>query len=155
MAMNAVQRFAMVVSCAVISACGSGGTNPATPSGTSYEGQWSGTTAQGEPIALTISSDQKVTAITVGYRFNGCAGMQAFSNLSIDTVPNVTCIPGPCSPLLSSFRAFGYSAGSSDAGVTIINGRFPSASQAEGVAGFTNYPGCGTVLGVGWTATRR
>ena len=153
--MDRAQRFVTFVSCVVIGACGSGGTNPATPSGTSYEGQWSGTTVQGEPIALTISSDQKVTAITVGYRFNGCAGMQTFSNLRIDTIPNVTCIPGPCSPSLSSFRAFSYSAGSVDAGLTLINGVFPSTSRSEGSAGFTNYPGCGSVLGVGWTATRR
>jgi hypothetical protein len=147
-----VPRFVTIVWCVVISACGRG---PTTPSGSSYDGQWSGTTSQGRPIAFTVSSDQKVTAITVGYSFNGCSGLQTFSDLNLDTAPNVTCIPGPCSPGVSSFRAFSYSAGSIDGPLTVVNGGFPSTSRAEGVVGFTNYPGCGTALGVGWTATRR
>jgi hypothetical protein len=146
--------FVTIVWCVVISACGSGGSGSTTPSGSSYDGQWSGTTSQGMSIAFAVSTEQRVTAITVGYSFNGCSGLQTFSNLNLDTAPKVTCIPGPCSPQVSSFRAFSYSAGSGDGPLTVVNGGFPSTNTAQGVVGFTNYPGCGTALGVGWTANR-
>src|SRR5712692_10952478 len=120
-------RFVTIVWGVVISACGSG---PTTPAGGSYAGQWSGTTSQGKPIAFTVSSDQKVTAITVGYSFNGCSGVQTYSNLNLDTAPNVACIPGPCSPVVSSYRAFSYSAGSGDGSLTVVNGGFPSTNMA-------------------------
>ena len=93
--------------CALMSACG-----PTTPSSAALDGQWSGTTSQGTSITFTVSSDQKVTAITVGYRFNGCSGVQTFSNLSLETAPMVTCIPGPCPAPVSSYRAFSYVSGS-------------------------------------------
>ncbi len=48
--------------CAFMSSCNGGGTSPTT---VSYDGQWIGTTFQGRPIAFTVSSDQKVTAITI------------------------------------------------------------------------------------------
>jgi hypothetical protein len=65
--------------------------NPTAPSGgANYEGRWSGTRAQGSPIAFTVSADQKVTAITIGYSFKSCSGAQTFSNLSITTSPDVT-----------------------------------------------------------------
>jgi hypothetical protein len=141
--------FAIVL-CAFLSACDT--TSP-TPAG--LAGQWTGTTSQGTPIAFTISPDQKVTSINLGYNFNGCSGSHTFSSLALETVPDVTCIPGPCSPGISSFRRFHYATGSIDGPMTSINGIFPSGVRAEGSVGFMNYPGCGSVLGVGWTATRR
>jgi hypothetical protein len=97
-------RVPAIVLCALANACS---TSAPTPVG--YAGQWTGTTAQGRPIAFTVSADEKVTSITVGYSFNGCSGSQTFSNLNLDTAPNVTCIPGPCGPGMSSYRAFNYS----------------------------------------------
>ena len=106
-------------------------------------------------MTFTVSSDQKVTAIAVGYSFNGCSGTQTFSNLNLDTAPMVTCIPGPCPDSVSSYRAFGYSARSPDGPSTSVNGLFPSTTRAEGQVTFRDYPGCGTAVGVGWAATRR
>ncbi len=81
--------------------------------------------------------------------------MQTFSNLNLETAPMVTCIPGPCSNTLSSYRAFSYSAGSIDGPLTTVNGLFPLTTSAEGQVAFRNYPGCGTAVGIGWTATKR
>ena len=139
----------MIAWCGLMSACG-----PTTPSSAGLEGQWSGTTSQGTPIAFTVSSDQKVTAINIGYSFNGCSGMQTFSNLNLETAPMVTCIPGPCPNTVSSYRAFGYSARSIDGPSTTVNGLFTLATRAEGQAAFRDYPGCGTAVGIAWTATR-
>lgn len=150
---RALLTVSAILACAGLVACGSGG--PASPSGSTLAGQWSGTTAHGMPIAFTVSSGEKVTAISLGYSFNGCSGSHAFSDLNLDTVPNVTCIPGPCSPILSSFRSFNYSAGSAGGSFTTINGIFPSANRAEGAIAFRDYPQCGSMVGVGWTATRR
>jgi hypothetical protein len=145
-------RVLAIVFGVLVSGCGS--TAP-TPVG--YAGQWSGTTAQGKPIAFTVSADDKVTSITVEHSFNGCSGSQTFSNLNLETAPNVTCIPGPCPPSVASYRAFSYAAGdrSIDGPSTSVNGLFLSMATAQGAVGFTNYPGCGTALGVGWTAIRR
>jgi hypothetical protein len=143
-------RFVTIACCALMNACG-----PTTPSSPALDGQWSGTTSQGTPITFTVSSDQKMTAITVGYRFNGCSGEQTFSNLNLETAPMVTCIPGPCSNTLSSYRAFSYSAGSIDGPFTTVNGLFTVTNRAEGQVAFRDYPGCGTAVGIGWTATKR
>jgi hypothetical protein len=132
-----------------MSACGATAPSPAA-----LEGQWSGTTSQGAPIAFTVSAAQKVTTITVGYSFNGCSGVQTFSNLNLETAPMVTCIPGPCPDAISSYRAFNYSAGSINGPLTTINGLFPVMTRAEGAVGFRDYPACGTAVGIGWTATK-
>ena len=136
--------------CALLSAC-----SPTAPSSATLVGQWSGTTSQGTPITFTVSSDQKVTALSVGYNFNGCSGTQTFSNLNLDTAPNVTCIPGPCSTVISSYRAFSYVTGSIDGPSTSLNGLFTLTTRAEGQASFRDYAGCGTAVGVAWSATKR
>ena len=119
-------------------------------------GDWRGTTSQGMPIAFTVSRDETVTTITLGYSFNGCSGSQTFSNLNIPTAPNVTCIPAPCTGTIASYRAFNYSDGRFGTGPrTTINGLFLPGNRAEGQAGFVDYPGCGTATGVTWSATKR
>ena len=135
--------------CALMCACG-----PTTPSSATLDGQWSGTTSQGTPITFTVSSDQKVTDITVGYSFNGCSGVQTFSNLNLETAPMVTCIPGPCPITVSSYRAFSYSTRSIDGPSTTVNGLFTLPTRAEGQVAFRDYPGCGTAVGIGWSATK-
>ena len=77
-----------------------------------------------------------MTTITIGYSFNACSGSQTFSGLDLRTAPDVTCIPGPCSGSISSYRAFGYaSSGPIDGPRTVVNGLFVSANRAEGQAG--------------------
>lgn len=139
----------MLVAFALLAACG-----PTTPSPASLDGQWSGTTSQGAPFAFTVSTDQKVTAIIVGYNFNGCSGQQTYSGLNLDTTPNVTCIPAPCSSTIASYRAFGYSDRSIEGPSTTVNGLFTSPKKAEGQVAFRDYPGCGSAPGIAWTATR-
>ena len=145
-----------LVGVVLISALGACRSSPSAPSPASIAGEWSGTTAQGAPIAFRISSDERVTSITVGYNFNGCTGSQTFSNLSLQTKPNVECLePGPCG-IIQSYRGIGYTSGpSSDGSTTWIQGVFLSQSHAEGTAGFSNYPGCGTAMPVAWAANRR
>jgi hypothetical protein len=147
---KACPRFVTIAWCAVICACG-----PTSPSSAALDGQWSGTTSQATPITFTVSSDQRVTAITVGYSFNGCSGMQTFSNLNLETAPMVTCIPGPCPSGVSSYRAFSYSTGSIGSPFTTVNGLFTLTTRAEGQVSFRDYPSCGTAVGIAWTATKR
>ena len=134
------------------SACGS---NPPSPSPSSLSvGEWNGTTAQGRAITFTVSSDEMLTTISVGYSFNGCSGTQTFSNLQVATAPDVTCIPGPCSGTTSTYRALNFSSGTRPT-ATAVNGVFLPSGRAQGVVAFHDFPGCGTVTGVEWTATRR
>jgi hypothetical protein len=148
--LKAAPRLVAILGCALMNACSS--TNP---SSAGLDGQWSGTTSQGTPITFAVSSAQKVTDITIGYNFNGCSGVQTYSNLSLDTAPMVTCIPGPCPDAVSSYRAFSYSAGSIGGPATAVNGLFLPTNRAEGQVTFRDYPGCGTMVGVGWSANRR
>lgn len=138
---------------ALVASANACGTTSPTPVG--YSGEWSGTTAQGRPLAFSVTNEM-VTSITVGHDFNGCSGSQTFPDLHISTAPDVRCIPGPCTPAVSSYRAFGYSSGSFiDGPSTSVNGLFLSARTAQGTVNFNNFPGCGAAIGVGWTATRR
>ena len=151
--MHSVILWIGIVTAVLVSACG-GPSSPAA--GSLSEGQWNGTTAQGAPIAFTVSTDEALTELAVGYNFNGCSGTQTFSNLSVSTKPDVTCVPGPCSGTLSSHRQFAYSSGrvATEPNTTVI-GLFLPGNLAQGQASFRDYPGCGTATGVEWTATRR
>lgn len=145
-------RFLVIALCAVAGACHS----PAAPASAGYAGQWSGTTAQGRPIAFTISSDEVVTTITLEHDFNGCSGSQTSANLSLNIAPNVVCIPGPCPTSVSSYRAFAYASGNPIEGPsTDVHGVFSSTTRAEGTVNFRSYPGCGSAIEVAWTASRR
>ena len=139
-----------VAMCALLVACD----NDTSPSGPVVAGQWTGTTSQGSPISFAVAADEKVTTITVGHSFNGCSGSQTFPDLSLDTVPNVMCIPAPCSPSLQSFRSFNYSAGPFEGPSTTIHGLFPLPGSAQGQVAFRGFPDCGTAV-ASWVATRR
>jgi hypothetical protein len=136
--------FAIAV-CALTSACGGGATTPSPRPG--YDGEWNGTTSQNRPITFTVSSDQKVTAITVGYSFNGCSGTNTFSNLNlaIGNPPNPAS-PGP---------GFGFGSGPPDGpNYTQVLGTFSSNTEATGTVIFGAYSSCGNT-GALWSATRR
>jgi hypothetical protein len=142
----AVALFALTVACESSTA----------PSSDGYAGQWNGTTAQGRAITFTISAAEAVTTITIGHEFNGCSGSQTFSGLSLSIAPQVQCIPGPCPSSVSSFRSFHYAAGDRlDGPSTDLNALFVSNARAEGTLNFRSYPGCGSAIGVPWSATRR
>lgn len=143
--MKRVPFFLTLAACAVISACDR---SPTTPS-SGYAGEWSGTTSQGRPITLTVSSAQKITAITVGYSFGGCSGVNTFSNLNLDIgfPPNPAVpVPGP---------EFGFGSGSPEGpNYTQVSGFFTSNITATGSVGFLGYAGCPNT-GAVWTATKR
>jgi hypothetical protein len=145
----------MALSCVLASAC-TPALLPLTRPAPLSVGEWSGTTSQGAPITFVVSADERVTSITVGYDFNGCSGSHTFLDLDVPTAPDLTCIPGPCSGALSSYRAFGYSANSVAGGpMTQINGLFLPRNEAKGQATFRNYAGCGDLVTAEWTAARR
>jgi hypothetical protein len=133
-----------------MAACGS--SSPAGPSGPSppgYTGQWNGTTSQGSPIAFTVGPDEKVTAITVAYRFNGCSGVNTFSSLSLDIGSPPILNPATPGP------GFGYGSGPPDAGnYTQISGWFVSSTAANGTVIFGGYTGCGNAVAI-WSANRQ
>jgi len=109
-----------------LSGCGGSTVNSPTTSGDTprYDGQWKGTTSQGRPITFTVSLDQKVTAITVGYSFNGCSGLNTFSNLNLDigNTPNPATTLGP---------GFGFGSGPPDGpNYMQVYGSFSSSTTA-------------------------
>ena len=139
----------------LVGGCGNDGNGPAGPTTRIQPGEWAGTTAQGSTIRFTIASDEKVTAITVGYNFGSCSGSQTFSNLNLATAPEVICIPGPCSGSITSYRSFNYSSGSPGGPITSLNGLFVSRNRAEGLLAFRDLPQCGTATGIAWSAESR
>ena len=146
-------RFVAVVSWVLMSACGSNNSTPLTPSPGEtlrYDGQWSGTTSQGKPITFTVSSDQKVTAITVEYNFGGCSGLHTFPGLNLE----IAYPPFRTTPLTPG-PGFGYGSGSPESpNYTQIAGWFTSTTVANGTVAFGGYPGCGNAVGI-WTAGKR
>jgi hypothetical protein len=129
--------------CILAAACGNSPSEPSAEPG--YAGQWSGTTTQGRPISFTISTDQRLTALSVGYSAGGCTGTKTFSNISREFVahPNY---PGP---------VFGHETHAADGtDRTEVTGWFTSSTSATGVALFIEFPGCGSGSG-NWSATKR
>jgi hypothetical protein len=160
MAKVSVQLGAALAYISLMAACShlplAGVPVPLTRTPSLSAGEWVGTTSQGQPIAFTVSADERVTAITVGYDFNGCSGSKIFADLSVPAAPQVTCIPGPCSGVVKSYRAFGYTNGSVGSGaVTQINGLFLPGNEARGQATFADYPSCGSAPPAELTAPRR
>jgi hypothetical protein len=91
--------------------------------------------------------DQKVTAISVGYSFNGCSGSVTFSTLNLDigSTPNPATTLGP---------GFGFGSGPPDApNYTQVFGSFSSNTTATGSVVFGGYTGCGNGGGI-WMAAK-
>jgi len=149
----AVRRAIAIFLCALACGCGGAATSPST----GYAGQWSGTTSQGTTIAFTISQDERVTDISIGYRFDICTGTKTFSNLALAIAPNVTCLPNPCPADVTSFREITFqSTGATGDPSTGLAGVFGADGTVRGSATFRNYPGCENIVGTAtWSATRR
>ena len=129
----------------VVIGCGHAPTAPAAPS---YAGTWTGTTSQGTAVRFTVSADQKLTDLTVGYDFNGCAGTLTFTpGVAITNVPTAPIPVGSAS----------YESGAvGTANRLLINFLFTSTTDSHGLAIFVDYAACGGgALTTAWTATRR
>jgi hypothetical protein len=131
--------------------------SPSSPAASGIVGQWSGSTTQGTPISFTVSAAERVTSITVAHNFGGCSGTQTFSNLDIATAADVTCVPGPCPPSITSYRGFSFHDGDSLSGhATAVHGIFfRPLGEVTGQANFWNFGACGDAIGVAFTATKR
>jgi hypothetical protein len=138
----------------ITSACGSADapTEPSAPGPSRYDGQWTGTTSQGRAIRFSVSTDQKVTTITIGYAFGNCSGENTFSNLSLDV--GYPSLPGRL-PSTGPGPGFGYGSGPPDGpNYTQVYGWFSSSTTSTGSVAFGDFQGCGNAGGI-WTATKR
>ena len=90
-------------------------------------------TFQGQPFSFTVSPDQKVTTISVGYRFSGCSGVDTFSNLEL---PILSPQPG------SAYVAHGAS--HPDGRGTSIQIFFSSERSGFATIIFYGPPSCGS-----------
>src|SRR5262245_25192855 len=146
-----LSRRAAVAVCAIASACSS----PSAPT-PSYAGNYTGTTSQGMPIFLSISSDEFVTDITIAYTYNSCTGSNSFPNLRLPITPPVACRPGSCGDAPGSpYRTFVFEEGSTPQGPrTQVNAYLTGGSTAQGTLSLRDYPVCGTATGVTWNARK-
>lgn len=118
---------------------------PATrPTPLDFAGRWSGTTSQGRTIAFTVSPDLRVTTLTLGYAFAGCAG-----TLDVTTDAPLFNTTG------TADAVFTYAPnGPQGQSRTTVNFLFPSVAAANGTIRFRNDPTCGDSDAT-WTATKR
>jgi hypothetical protein len=149
-----------IVIAVVVTACGAGPTVPTAPTpsmpSSDYAGLWSGTTAQGTPVTFTISTDEKVTTISIAHSFDGCSESRTFSGLTLPILRDVQCARLLCTPTASPLPQFVLTRGNVGHEPSIqFVGLFPSTTQAEGFINLRDYPGCADALVVRWNATRR
>ena len=117
---------------------------PARPTPLNFSGEWSGTTSQNQPIGFTVSGDLRLTTITLGFSFAGCAGTL--------TIPADT-------PLLNTggtaAAVVTYSPqGPAGPSRTTVHFLFPSSANANGTIEFADYSTCGSTA-ASWTAAKR
>ena len=138
--------------CIVLSACGDK-SSPTAPSSapTSFNGQWSGTTSQGQSISFTVTSD-RVTTITIGYNYNGCSGSKTATDLDLPIVDfrNISNMPPP-----DPYGFGGLVGPYSESDNTQIQAflKSPEERRGGGIVLFVR-PGCGETIAL-WTATKR
>jgi hypothetical protein len=127
--------------------------SPMDPGTINHAGNWSGTTSQGTPISFTISSSERVTAISVGYDFSGCSGTRTFTDLNVA----ITSAPaGLLPPDLQQFSGFSFRDGAEGAAnATQVAGALKSETTASGAVSFESYAGCtDTFKGATWNASK-
>ena len=109
----------------VLIACGD---TSAAPSPLGHAGQWSGTTYQGHFFSFTVSPDQRVTIISIGYTLGACSGFETFSDVERQIHP--------------SPPRFDYSAVVPDQRVLTIQVTFVDHGAAEGTVVIAGPPAC-------------
>jgi hypothetical protein len=128
------------VNVSVWSPAGSSNSLPLTISPTitfPYEGRWTGTTSQNQPISLTIANNN-VTAYSYAITFP--------SSLSANCPTGATVTSGPATSIPIISGSFSTST---------LSGWFQSATAATGSLNWTlSLPGCGANGVVSWTAAK-
>jgi hypothetical protein len=137
--------------CIVLSACGdkSSPTAPSSPP-TSFNGQWSGTTSQGQSISFSVASD-RVTTVSVGYNYSGCSGTATATNLNLE----ITDLRGTPFESPEPFGFFSLLGPYSESDNTQFTAWFKSPSERTG-RGYVLFvrPQCGESFAF-WTVTKR
>lgn len=136
-----------MAACAIL-ACGHSMSPSPLPSATGYTGEWSGTTRQNQAIEFSVSADQQVTSVTVGWNFSGCSEMGTSSAKSF---PITT--PQPPGPPPWDNPGFVYGGVTPDGSVWLVTGAFTSTQSATGTVEVVRVPGCGNTI-ANWDATR-
>lgn len=150
-------RHLLRVVAVILAAMPLGCSSPTEPTGAattaSYAGEWTGTTSQGSPIAFTIVGES-VTTLTLGHNFGGCSGVRTFTNLNLSIVPDIVCVPGPCTAAMQSERGFSFFTGGRESFTQLTTLSMRPSSAMGGIT-FSDLDSCGTATGVSWTAAKR
>ncbi len=134
----------IATACGLLSGCGTATPTDPDPVAVGYAGEWSGTTFQGRPISFTVSPEQQVTTISVGYQIDMCSGVETFSD--VKGVPFADGLP-----------AFQFTAKLADTRPIAIQGYLMPDASVSGTLLLYGPPSCGrseTVAGP-FTARRR
>jgi hypothetical protein len=116
-----------------------------------YSGEWSGTTAQGTPVAFSVSADQ-VTSFTLAFHFSAaCSGSVTISGPAPIALQEP---PGP-PPFDQPGFAMSRTQGNFEWGVAAAGAFSRDRRSATGEFRLLTYPGCGAVMSGTWTAQRR
>jgi hypothetical protein len=147
------RTFSLIV---ILVAFGTGCSSPMAPASGTHAGDWTGTTSQGTSISFTVSSTERVTAITVGYDFSGCSGTKTFGflDVAINTAPRE--LVGLLPPGTEQFAGFNFRDGAQSApNATQVVGVLKSETAASGAVSFENYADCPDGSeGATWNATK-
>lgn len=115
----------------------------------SYDGEWSGSTAQGKAISFEIVAG-KLPTISFGFSAQG-AGCSTSGSIETTFTPSRTI----------SYPSFSFSGGSTSPGSVSWNiaGTFASSTAASGTLSFTTYAipgvgGCSASASTTWSASR-
>jgi hypothetical protein len=138
----------VVIAMCVIAACNQSASSPTTPSTVGYAGEWSGATSQNQPISFSVSADQQVTSLSVGWAFNGCS---AIGTSSAKSFPITN--PQPPGPPPWDNPGFVYGGQGQDGSVWAVTGAFTSTQTATGNVEVVGVPNCGNTIAT-WNATR-
>lgn len=133
----------IATSCVLVSGCGAASPTSPGPVAVGQAGGWSGTTFQGRPISFTVSPEQQVTTISLGYQIDTCSGVDTFSDLKV--------------PFAAGVPAFQFAAELPDKRQVGIQGYLMPDASVWGTLIVYGPPSCGpseTVAGV-FTARRR
>jgi len=112
----------LLATCLAAAFCG--GKSPAAPASI-YAGEWSGSS-----LSFTVSSDQKISALSVTYDLNGCVGVDKFQD------------PGATFP---AARTFIISLTLADARQLMIQVIFQSDTSAQVFLKYTGSASCGNL----------